>query len=91
MKLGPVTKLDKRNTATSKKLDDDFMLVNGDVIVISPVYGQFVAIWEQNSRHMVCKTYIFIKSSLLFYKNLSKNRSKNSLTRLSYPCFQRSN
>ena len=37
MKLGPVTKLDKRNTAASKKkkIDDDFMLTNGDVIVLS--------------------------------------------------------
>ena len=39
MKLGPVTKLDKRNKATSKKFDD-IMLANGDVIVISPIYGQ---------------------------------------------------
>ena len=33
MKLGPVTKLDKRNTATSKKIDDDVMSKNGEVIV----------------------------------------------------------
>ena len=39
MKLGPVTKLDKGNKATSKKFDD-IMLANGDVIVISPIYGQ---------------------------------------------------
>ena len=34
MKLGPVTKLDKRNTATSKKLDDDVLSANYDAIVI---------------------------------------------------------
>ena len=34
MKLGPVTKLDKRNKMTSKKFDDDFMSANGDVIII---------------------------------------------------------
>ena len=33
MKLGPVTKLDKRNTATSRKLDDDVLPANNDVIV----------------------------------------------------------
>ena len=34
MKLGAVTKLDKRNTATSKNFDDDIMAANFDVIVI---------------------------------------------------------
>ena len=34
MKLGPVTKLYKRNTATSKKLDDDVLSANYDAIVI---------------------------------------------------------
>ena len=33
MKLGPVTKLDKRNTATSRKLDDNVLSTNGDVTV----------------------------------------------------------
>ena len=33
MKLGAVTKLDKRNTKTSQKLDDDVTLPNFDVIV----------------------------------------------------------
>ena len=33
MKLGAATKLDKRNTKTSKKLDDDVTLPNFDVIV----------------------------------------------------------
>ena len=33
MKLGPVTKLDKRNTATSKTSDDDVMSENCNVIV----------------------------------------------------------
>ena len=39
MKLGPVTKLNKRNKATSKKFDNDFMSGNCDVIVIFPIYG----------------------------------------------------
>ena len=44
MKLGRVTKLDKRNKATSKKIDDDVMSANFDVIAIFLIYGQFGAI-----------------------------------------------
>ena len=47
MKLGPVTKLDKRNKTTSKKFDDDVMSENCDVIVIFSIYGQFGAIRGQ--------------------------------------------
>ena len=54
MKLGPVTKLNKRNTATSKKIDDDVMSVNRDVIVIFTIYGHFGAIW---SGRMVSKSH----------------------------------
>ena len=44
MKLGPVTKLDKRNKTTSKmskkkKIDDDVMSANCDAIVIFPIFG----------------------------------------------------
>ena len=39
MKLGPVTKLDKRNIRTSKKIDDDLMLANYGIIIIFPMYG----------------------------------------------------
>ena len=52
--LRPVTKRDKRNKTTSKNFDDDGMLENWDIIVVFLIYGQFI----------VCKTYIFIKSSL---------------------------
>ena len=44
MKLGPVTKLDKRNKITSKKFDDDVISTNYDVVVVFPIYGQFGAI-----------------------------------------------
>ena len=44
MKLGPVTKLDKKNKTASKKFYDDVMLKNYDVIVIFSIYGQFGAI-----------------------------------------------
>ena len=68
MKLGPVTKLEKRNKTTSKKFDD-VMSTNCDVIVIFTIYDQFGAIQKPDSGGIVCKTYIFIKSNLLSYKN----------------------
>ena len=40
MELGPVTKIDKRNKTTSKKIVDDINLENCDVIVNFPIYGQ---------------------------------------------------
>ena len=69
MKLGPVTTLDKRNKATSKKFDDDVMLKNCDVVAIFSIYGQFGAIWKPDSGRLVCQTYIFINSKLLSYKS----------------------
>ena len=86
MKLGPVTKLDKRNKTTSKKFDDDVMSENCDVIVIFPIYGQFGAIRKPDSGRIVCKTYIFINSNL--YLTKSDNITKKSLTQLSYYCFE---
>ena len=65
MKLGPVTKLDKRNNTASKMFDDDIMLANCDVIVIFQIFDQFGAILKPDSGCMVCKTYIFINSNLL--------------------------
>ena len=69
MKLGPVTKLDKRNKTTSKKIDVDFMSETCDVNIIFPIYGHFGAIRKPDSGRIVCKTYIFINSKLLSYKN----------------------
>ena len=73
MKLGQVTKLDKRNKATSNKFDNSVRSANCDVIVILSIYGQFGAIQKPDSGRTVCKTYIFIKSSLLSYKNCKQN------------------
>ena len=69
MKFGPVTKLDKRNMATSKNIDDDIISANYDAIVYFFIYDQFGAIWKLNSRRMVCQTYIFSNSNFLSYKN----------------------
>ena len=44
MKLGPLTTFDKRSKPTSKKIDDDVMLGNCDVIDIFLIYGRIGAI-----------------------------------------------
>ena len=41
MKLGPVTKLDKRHKIPSKRSNNDAMSKNDDITVIFPIYGQF--------------------------------------------------
>ena len=69
MKLGPVTKLDKRNKTTSKRFDDDVMSANCDVIVIFPICSQFGTIRKPGPGRIVCKTYISIDSNLLNYQN----------------------
>ena len=60
MKLGPVTKLDKRDKTPKKKKkkkkDDDVMSETCDVIVIFQMYGQFRAIRKPDSGRVVCKT-----------------------------------
>ena len=58
IKLGPVTKLDTRNTKTSKKIDDNVMSENCDVIVSFPIHGQFTFSWNRK---------------LLSYKNWKQN------------------
>ena len=68
MKLGPENKIDKKNTATSKKFFDDVMLKNCDVIIFFPIFGQFAAIWKPDSGRIVYKTYIFSNSNYLSYK-----------------------
>ena len=73
MKLGPVTKLDKRNKTTSKKTDSDVMSGICDVIVIFSIYGQFGPIQKPDSGRIVCKTYIFINSNLLSSYNWKQN------------------
>ena len=84
MKLGPVTKLDNKNKIMLKKIDDDVMLANFEIIEIFPIYGQFGAIRKPDSGCIVCKTYIFINNNLLSYKNWTKK----SLTQLLHYCFE---
>ena len=49
------------------------MSANCDIIVIFPIYGQFGAIRKPDFGRMVSKTYIFINSNLLSYKNWKQN------------------
>ena len=70
MKLGPVTKLDKRNKATSKKIDNDVSSANFGVTLNFIIYDQFGAYRKPDSRCLV----IFINSDLLSYK--TENRTK---------------
>ena len=69
MKLGPVTKLHKRNKTMSKKANGNVMSENCDNVVFFPIYGQFRAIWKPCSKHITCKTYVFSNSNLLCYEN----------------------
>ena len=69
MKLGPVTKLDKKNKATSKFFYSDTTLENCDVISFFPIFGHFGSVWKPDSGRIAYKSYTFINSNLLSYKN----------------------
>ena len=73
MKLGPVTKLDKRNKTMLKKFDGDVISASYEVTVTFPIYGQFGTIWKPDSGCIVCKIFIFINSNFSFYKNFKQN------------------
>ena len=45
------------------------LLANCDVSAIFLIYDQFGAMQKPDSRHIVYKTYIFINSSFLSYKD----------------------
>ena len=46
------------------------MSKNCDAIAFFRIYGQVGAIRKPDCGRIVCKTYVFIKSNLLSYKNL---------------------
>ena len=56
MKLGPVTKLDKRNRATSKKFYIDVISEDCDTIVIFWIFDQFGAVRRPDYRTKKPKT-----------------------------------
>ena len=69
MKLEPVINLEEKH-GDVKKIDDDVMSANCDVIIFFPIYGQFVAIRKPDFRRMVYKTYILIKNNLFILEKL---------------------
>ena len=64
MKLEPLLKPENRKTMISKKIDDDDMSVNYDVIVNFPIYCQFGDIWKLDSICMVQYSYFIINNDL---------------------------
>ena len=64
MKLGPVTKLHKKNKTTSQKFDYDSMSENCDAIAIFKIYGQCEAIQKLGPGCIVCKICVFVNSNL---------------------------
>ena len=68
MKLGPVFKIDMRNKTTLKRFEVDVMSENCDVIVILWNFSKFGAVRRPDSRHRVCKNYVFSNSNLLLCK-----------------------
>ena len=86
MKLGQGTKLDKRNKATSRKLDVDDMSENCEVIVI---FG-FLTNLDQSGGQIPytesAKVMFSVKVTFCFTK--TRNRTKNYLTQLSHYYFE---
>ena len=68
-----VTKIDNRKKTTSKKVDGDVISKNYNAIAIFLVYSQFGVIWKPGSGSIASKTYNFINSTLLSYKNCKHN------------------
>ena len=82
MKLGPVTKLDKRNKTMSKKFDV-VMSENCDVIVFSQNL--------EHSRGWVLDTEsakVMFSVTVTFCLTKTENRTKKSLTQRSHYCFE---
>ena len=86
MKLGPVTKLDKKNKTTSKEFYNDVISRNCDVIAIFPMYGQFGAIQKPDSGRITVK--LMFSLTITFYLTKTENSTKKSPTQLSHYCFQ---
>ena len=76
MKLGPLFILNKRNTKTSEKLENDLMLANCDAIVLFSILSLFWTIPETESRQMLHDIKIFISFHLLSNKKWKQNQKK---------------
>ena len=85
MKLGPVTKLDKRNKTTSKNLT----LMSCRKIVTSLSFFGFLANLEQSGGRIPDTESAKVMFSVIvtFCLTKTENRTKKSLTQLSHYCF----
>lgn len=75
MKLRLLSKLEKRNTITLKKLNNDAMLTNNDGMFILPIYSQSGAsgIRIPNARSIILN----FLSKTTFYPKITENQTKN--------------
>ena len=69
-----------------KKITNDVLSEDCDVIVIFRIFGHFGAVRGADSGHRVCKTYVFINRTFSLAK--TENKTKKSLTQLSHYFFQ---
>ena len=86
MKLGTVTKIDKRNKTTLKKLT----MTSFWKTVTSLPYFQFTANLEQSGGRITDAQFVKGVCSLIvtFYPTKTANRTKKSLIQLSHYCFE---
>ena len=86
MELGPVTKLDKRNTATLKNRT----MTSGRQIVTSLSFFGYMANLEQSGSRIPDTRSVRLTFSLTvtFYLTKTEDRTKKYLTQLSYYCFE---
>ena len=80
MKLGQVTRIDKRNKTTSKKIDDDVISGIFDVIVIFCIFGQFGAVRGRIPETEPAK--VMFSAILTFFLTKTENRTNKTLTQL---------
>ena len=77
MKLGILSKLKKKNSMAPRKLDNEVILSNYDIIVILLIYGQFEAIQKPDSRCMGHNSYFLISKLFLLINEFPFKRDKN--------------
>ena len=86
MKLGPVTKLDKKKMAVSKNLT----MTSCQQYLMSLSFSQFMADLEQLESRIPDEWSVVLTFSLIaiFHLTKTENRTKKSLRQLSYYCFE---
>ena len=86
MKLGPVTKLDKRNMITLK----NSTMMSSQQTVTSLSFFNFMARFQPSGSRIPDASSIKLTFSLIitFYFKKTENRINKSLTQPSYYCFE---